>query len=207
MKTRIPVLAAAAVAILATPAFAQQPAASPAAPALPVIDGMVVKSPAKLSVTSPAFKAGGDIPFENTRYRSNTFPGLAWSKGPAGTKAYVAIMQDADTYQNSAPLVHWSLLNIPASVTKLAAGMTEPPAGASLGLNFRGAAGPYLGPHTPPGPKHHYHFQVFALDGPVADPGASLEVLTKAMNGHVLASGELVALAQKDPDAPPEPKK
>jgi para-nitrobenzyl esterase len=206
MKTRIPVLAAAAVVVMATSAIAEP--APGAAAAQPVVAYTPAKTAAKLAVSSPAFKAGGDIPFENTRYRSNTFPGLAWSKGPAGTKAYVAIMQDVDTINAGAPLVHWSLLNIPASVTKLDAGMTTPPAGAVLGLNFRGAAQPYLGPHTPPGPKHHYHFQVFALDRPVADPGASLATLAEALNGHVLASGDLVGLAEKDPAAPmPEPKK
>ena len=42
--------------------------------------------------------------------------------------------------------------------------MTAPPAGASFGPNVRGPNHAYMGPHTPPGPKHHYHFQVFALD-------------------------------------------
>ena len=36
------------------------------------------KSGATLTVTTPAFSSGGDIPFENTQYRGNVFPGLAW---------------------------------------------------------------------------------------------------------------------------------
>ena len=39
---------------------------------------------AHLTVTTPAFADGGDMPFENTQYRGNNFPGLAWTAGPAG---------------------------------------------------------------------------------------------------------------------------
>ena len=94
----------------------------------------------KLAVTTPAFKDGGDIPFENTQYRSNTFPGLSWSKGPAGTKSYVVIMQDNDLLVRGAPVLHWTLFNIPAGVTKLDVGMTTPP-----------------GRRTPPGPRTTAH--------------------------------------------------
>jgi len=59
---------------------------------------------ATLRVTTPAFKAGGDIPFENTQYRGNVFPGLSWTAGPAGTKSYVVIMQDGDAMRNGAPI-------------------------------------------------------------------------------------------------------
>ena len=44
------------------------------------------KNNAKLTVTTPAFKNMGDIPFENTQYQGNVFPGLEWTAGPAGTK-------------------------------------------------------------------------------------------------------------------------
>jgi phosphatidylethanolamine-binding protein (PEBP) family uncharacterized protein len=61
-----------------------------------------------------------------------------------------------------------------------------------------------MGPRTPPGPKHHYHFQVFALDQTIpADPALSYDALAAAMTGHVLASGELIGLGQADPNAPP----
>jgi len=43
------------------------------------------KGDAKLTVSTPAWRAGGDIPFENTQYKGNVFPGLEWSAGPAGT--------------------------------------------------------------------------------------------------------------------------
>jgi para-nitrobenzyl esterase len=159
------------------------------------------KSGARLTVESPAFRDGGDIPFENTQYRGNIFPGLSWSKGPRGTRSYVIIMQDPDAMSGGMPILHWTMFNIPVSVNKLDAAMTEPPAGASYGPNMRGPNHAYMGPHTPPGPKHHYHLQLFALDTVLAaDAGASYAALTQAMQGHVLAEGELVGLAQADPN-------
>ncbi len=155
---------------------------------------------AKLTVTTPAFTDGGDIPFENTQYKGNVFPGLSWTAGPVGTKSYAIIMQDTDgTMRNSngLPILHWTMVNIPATITKLDAGMTKEPSGAVYGPNARGANQPYLGPRTPPGPKHRYHLQVFALDTALpAGAFASYEALLGAMNGHVLASGEVVGLGR-----------
>jgi len=159
------------------------------------------KGGAKLTVTSPAFKQMGDIPFANTQYQGNTFPGLEWTAGPAGTKSYVLIMQDTDGMIRNAPILHWTMFNIPG--TKLDAGLTAAPSGASYGPNMRGASQPYMGPRTPAGPKHRYHFQIFALDTTLpADAGATLDSLTAAMKDHVLASGELIGLGQVDPNAP-----
>jgi len=157
---------------------------------------------ATLNVSSPAFAAGGDIPFENTQYKGNVFPGLSWTTGPKGTRSYVIIMQDGDAMRNGAPIFHWSMVNVPPSITTLEPKMSQPPAGAQYGPNIRGSNQPYLGPHTPPGPKHRYHFQVFALDTTIpADATGSYESLTGAMKGHVLASGELIGLGQAMPGA------
>ncbi|HEY7877938.1 MAG TPA: YbhB/YbcL family Raf kinase inhibitor-like protein [Gemmatimonadaceae bacterium] len=158
------------------------------------------KGGAALTVTTPAFAPGGDIPFENTQYRGNIFPGLTWTAGPAGTKSYVVILQDPDAMHNGAPIFHWSMINIPAAVTKLEAKMTEPPAGAQYGPNIRGAKQPYMGPRTPAGPKHRYHFQVFALDTSIPqDATSDYAALTGAMKGHVLASGEVIGLGRIAP--------
>jgi para-nitrobenzyl esterase len=206
MKIHISAAAVAAALTLAPAAsFAQAPAvgAEPGA-ALLARANLPPKDKARLTVTSPAFKAGGDIPFENTSYRGNVFPGLAWSHGPRGTKSYAVIMQDDDAIHNGAPLLHWTMYDIPADTTKLDAAMAAAPAGAHNGPNMGGASVGYLGPHTPPGPRHHYHFQVFALDEVIAPaPIGSYAALTGAMQGHVLASGELIGLGRVDPNAPP----
>ena len=153
------------------------------------------KGNAKLTVTSPAFKNMGDIPLENTQYQGNTFPGLEWTAGPAGTKTYVVIMQDTDILRNGAPILHWSMVDIPATMTKLPAGMTDAPAGTMYGPNMRGARQAYMGPRTPAGPKHRYHVQVFALDTSVGTESMQgYDAMLTAMKGHVLASGEIIGL-------------
>jgi para-nitrobenzyl esterase len=98
------------------------------------------------------------------------------------------------------------MYNVPAEVTKLDPGMMPAgnPPGSSYGPNVRGDSQPYMGPRTPPGPKHHYHLQVFALDTVLtADPSLSYDGLTGAMRDHILASGEVVGLAMADPTAAP----
>jgi para-nitrobenzyl esterase len=199
-------VSAAAFAVLLS--FAALPASAQEAPSPGIaqiaLATVAAKGGASLTVESPAFPSGGDIPFENTQYRGNIFPGLSWTKGPQATRCYVIIMQDPDAIHDGMPILHWTMFNIPANVTKLEAAMQAPPAGASYGPNIRGLAQAYLGPHTPPGPKHHYHLQLFALDSTLAaNAGGSYESLTGAMKGHVLASGELVGLAHADPNAPP----
>ncbi len=197
---------AALSSLAAASALAQVSRSTPGQPeARTALDMMPTK--AKLTVTTPAFEDGGDIPFENTQYRTNTFPGLTWTRGPKETKTYVLIMQDNDLLVRGAPVLHWTMFNIPASVTKLEVGMTTPPAGSGYGPNYKGAAQAYTGPRTPPGPKDHYHFEIFALDTTVSDPGRDYAALTAAMAGHVLASGEVVGLGEKDPMAPdPAPR-
>jgi para-nitrobenzyl esterase len=183
-----------------TVAAQQPPVATEVGAAGLAMVALAANSGAKLTVTSPAFKNGAEIPFENTQYRGNVFPGVSWSAGPAATKSYALIMQDADAMRNNAPILHWTMVNIPTSVTKLDAGISAPPAGAQYGPNIRGVNQPYMGPHTPAGPKHRYHFQIFALDTSIpAEATTTYDGLIAAMKGHVLASGEVIGLGQIAP--------
>ena len=51
----------------------------------------------------------------------------------------------------------------------------------------------------PPGHGvHHYYFKTYALDTELGlKPGASKDQLLKAMEGHVLAQGELVGTYER----------
>jgi Raf kinase inhibitor-like YbhB/YbcL family protein len=96
--------------------------------------------------------------------------------------------------------VHWLAWNLSASVTQLPEGLQEQPRltfpeGVIQGRNTHGSAG-YYGPHPPVGdPPHHYHFQVFALDATLSvPPGGDRAALLGAMQGHVIAKGEIVGL-------------
>ena len=203
-------LAAAFGLVIAPAAFAQAPP-----PAVEVgiaklaLNVLPAKKGAKLKVTTPAFKDGGDIPFENTQYRGNIFPGLQWSKGPKGTQSYLVVMQDTDGMHSGDAILHWTMFNVPASTTKLDAGMSAPPAGATYGPNVRGPSNAFMGPRPPPGPKHRYHLQVFALDTVLQGNPLLTWYQLKALAGdHVLASGGITGLGSADPAAakPSAPK-
>jgi para-nitrobenzyl esterase len=147
-----------------------------------------------LVVTSPAFHDGGAIPCRNTQYCGNVFPGLAWSTGPAGTRSYAVIIQGPG--EGAELSLHLTMFNIPAPVTHLAAGMTRPPHGASLGPNVHGLHHAYAGPHPHGKVPNEYHLQVFALDSLLHIPApVTFEKLVTAMQGHVLADGQLVGAA------------
>lgn len=167
----------------------------------------IVALPAKsdefkeIDVMSGGWPDGGDIPFKYTQYEGNEFPGVHWSDGPEGTQSYAIIMQDTDLVMRGNPILHWSMVNIPADVTGLKLGMKpeEKPEGSIYGPNYKGAAQPYLGPRTPPGPKHRYHIQVLALDTilPADFAPKTYAELIEPLKGHVLASGSVMGLGQE----------
>jgi Raf kinase inhibitor-like YbhB/YbcL family protein len=219
---------AAPAAPAANPAPAPQPAPQPAAGPPQPVGGPAAAPPAvepgqsmlasvtlpaanapKLTVTTAGWQHNADIPYAFTQYRTNTFPGLTWSAGPAGTRSYAIIMQDTDLVMRGSPILHWSVVNIPAATRSLPQGMAPDakPAGAIYGPNYQGAGRPYLGPRTPAGPKHRYHMQVLALDItlPADFAPANYDALIAPMRGHVLAAGDVVGLGQADPWAPPPP--
>ena len=191
---------------LSAPAFAQDAPPPPAVEAGKELMA-IVTLPAmsdefkEIDVMSGGWPDGGDIPFKYTQYEGNEFPGLQWTDGPEGTESYAIIMQDTDLVMRGSPILHWSVVNIPADVTGLKVGMKpeEKPAGAIYGPNYKGAAQPYLGPRTPPGPKHRYHIQVFALDTmlPTDFTPKTYAELIEPLKGHVLASGSVMGLGQE----------
>jgi phosphatidylethanolamine-binding protein (PEBP) family uncharacterized protein len=125
------------------------------------------KTSARFTVTSPAFKNGSDIPFKHTQYRGNIFPGVAWTKEPKGAKSCAVITQGnlgGVSEKVSGTSIHFTLIKVPANVTKLATGLTTPPAGALHGVYVHGGNQPYPGPHTHSFTKHEYHLRVFAID-------------------------------------------
>ena len=161
---------------------------------------------AKLTVTSPAFKDHENIPYENTQYRGNIFPGLSWTKGPTGTRSYVVIVQGtALNGQGRGTSIHLTLFNISSAVTTLKPGLTDPPAGSTYGPNVHGLNTPYAGPHTHTAAPNAYHYQVLALDTVLDLPPASTyDAIATAITGHVLATGDLVGVSARDPEAPPD---
>ena len=150
-----------------------------------------------------AFKKDGPIAVEHAADGDNASPALDWSAGPDGTKSYVLISDDPDASKPK-PFTHWLAYDIPAATLKLREGIPgtpvlQEPKGMKQGANSMGSVG-YTGPKPPVGdPAHRYHFQVFALDVATLDlePGAKRDAVLKAMEGHVLAKGEIVGTFER----------
>jgi Raf kinase inhibitor-like YbhB/YbcL family protein len=154
-----------------------------------------------LSLVSADFDAGGNIPAIHTCDGTDTAPALSWSGAPPATKSFVLIIDDPDAPDPAAPKttwVHWVLYNIPVSAASLPSSIrgTDLPPGTRTGLNdWKKSA--YGGPCPPTG-RHRYVHKLYALDVVLPDLGHPTKAeLEKAMNGHVLAQGQLIGTYQK----------
>jgi hypothetical protein len=156
---------------------------------------------ATITLTSPEFANGEEIPTRFTCEGDGVSPPLAWSGAPDGTKSLALIVDDPDAPDPKAPqrtYVHWVLYDIPPSATGLPDGAVNDalPVGARTGHNDSGKAAWH--PPCPPIGRHRYFFKLYALDkqlGPLEDP--SKAGLEKAIAGHVLGQGVLIGTYQK----------
>jgi len=152
-----------------------------------------------LTLTSPAFSHGGEIPTEYTCEGPDVSPELRWSGAPPGTQSFALIVDDPDAPDPAAPKmtwVHWVLYNLPADCTGLAKDVRQLPAGTREGLNDWKRTG-YGGPCPPIG-RHRYFFKLYALDTVLPDLGTpTKDRLLQAMQGHILAQAELMGTYQK----------
>jgi Raf kinase inhibitor-like YbhB/YbcL family protein len=156
-------------------------------------------APQRLRVFAPTVQ--GAIARKHSEYYEGVSPRIAWT-AVKGARSYAIIMEDPDA-KPITPFVHWLAWNIPASHQHLPEGLQEQPRltdpeGTLQGRTSRGSVG-YFGPRPPVGDApHRYHFQVFALDTMLNVPfGAERDELLAAMQGHVLAAGELVGVYQQ----------
>ncbi len=154
-----------------------------------------------LTLTSSAFRQGGEIPETHTCEGKDASPALSWSGAPSGTRSFALVVDDPDAPDPKAPKmtwVHWVLYDIPASATGLAqgAGAKDLAPGTREGTNDWKRTG-YGGPCPPIG-RHRYFFKLYALDTVLPDLGRpTKDKLEKAMEGHVLEKAELVGTYQK----------
>ncbi|HEX4936658.1 MAG TPA: YbhB/YbcL family Raf kinase inhibitor-like protein [Gemmatimonadaceae bacterium] len=151
-----------------------------------------------LTLTSPAFSHGGAIPATHTCQGAETSPPLAWSGVPAGTRSLALIVDDPDAPDPATPKrvwVHWVLWDIPPVATALPEGVQALPPGTQVGMNDMNDFG-YGGPCPPIG-RHRYFHKLYALDttiGELEEP--TKKHLLRAMEGHVLATAELMGTYQ-----------
>ncbi|MGB8341995.1 MAG: YbhB/YbcL family Raf kinase inhibitor-like protein [Chthoniobacterales bacterium] len=143
---------------------------------------------AQITIGSPAFEAGGTIPAQFTCKGANQNPPLRFHGIPKEAKSLALIVDDPDA--PGSLFTHWLVWNINPTATQL--GENSVPAGAAQGTNDFGRIG-YGGP-CPPSGTHRYYFRLFALDQRIdLKSGAKRAALDRALKGHVLAHGELMA--------------
>ncbi len=141
-----------------------------------------------IQITSTGFKEGGNIPRLYTCDDRNVSPPLAWSGVPSKTMSLAIILEDPDA--PSGTFVHWVLFNLPPGLSGLEQGKNG---GGTEGINDFRKIG-YNGPCPPRGSNHRYYIKVYALDQQLGlNGGATKAQLENAMEGHILAQGQLMA--------------
>ncbi|MDI6832403.1 MAG: YbhB/YbcL family Raf kinase inhibitor-like protein [Bacteroidales bacterium] len=143
-------------------------------------------------VKSNSFSDGGMIPAKYTCDGANISPQLSWDNAPNGTKSFVLICEDPDAPMGT--FTHWVLYDIPADIHELPENLPKDkvlPNGTKQGIADFKKIG-YGGP-CPPSGTHRYYFKLYALDTLLnLEPGLKKEDILKAMNGHILAQGQIM---------------
>lgn len=140
-----------------------------------------------ISITSPSFTEGGAIPKAYTCDGSNTSPQLDWTGIPAGAKSLALIADDPDAPAGT--WIHWVLFDLPPDLSGL------PEASSGVGTQGKNSSNKlvYGGPCPPKGSPHRYYFKLYALDTLLnLKAGATKADVEKAMQGHILAQGQLM---------------
>ena len=145
-----------------------------------------------IELTSPAFDEGEAIASRYTCDGQGVSPPLSWTSVPDGTRSLALIADDPDAPGGT--FVHWVIYDLPPDTHRLPEGVPNRrvlSSGAEQGVNGAGGIG-YTAP-CPPSGTHRYFFKLYALDTKLGlGTGATAERLSDAMEGHVLAEGQLM---------------
>jgi Raf kinase inhibitor-like YbhB/YbcL family protein len=151
----------------------------------------------RLNLTSTTFQ-GDTIPRQCTCDGAESSPEFSWSAPPARTQSLTLIAYDKDSPFGYS-FTHWLLYDLPADKHELPEAVPKQPQlsdGSLQGPNDFDKPG-YAGPCPPGHSAHRYAFTLYALDTKLnLPPHASRKQIEKAIEGHVLAYGELIAKYQ-----------
>lgn len=152
-----------------------------------------------LDLKSSSF-AGDTIPqkYSSCGGQNDVSPELSWNSPPDRTQSFALIVFDQDSLLGF-QFTHWVLYDLSPDKRKLeenVAKQAQLPDAFRQGPNDYDRIG-YVGPCPPGHSPHHYVFDLYALDTKLnLPPGATRKQVVKAMKGHVLARGEVVARFQ-----------
>lgn len=152
-----------------------------------------------MQLTSSAFSHEQPIPKKFSGEGQNVSPALQWDNVPQGTQSFALIVTDPDAPIANPPWVHWTVYNIPPSVTELSEGVNPSSIGARAGITNFGTT-KYGGPKPPPGHgPHRYYFTLYALDSKLdhLPPGTAYQDILNAMIGHVIEEVALMGTYER----------
>jgi Raf kinase inhibitor-like YbhB/YbcL family protein len=161
-----------------------------------------------LQLSTSAFSDGGMVPDKYTcaaGISKMVSPPLTWANAPKGTESFILLLHDPDAHAGKSryDITHWMMFNIPGDATSLPEGVK---ADSTLGLQATNTMRQpsFFGPCAPPGPVHHYTFELLALDTKLDLPaGASRDDIMKAADGHVLTGTVYIGLFHRTAGGPP----
>jgi Raf kinase inhibitor-like YbhB/YbcL family protein len=184
-----------AMILVAGSAFAQQPPAGRG--------GRGPQGP-PLMMMIPDLKDGAELPvkYSCSNAPAGVSPHIGWTNAPMGTQSFAILLHDPEPHPQKSiyDVTHWFIYNIPATAKELPEGVpaeAQLPDGArqlkrGAGQNARFG---YFGPCAPPGPPHHYTFELYALDTKLdlAEDATRADAM-KALDGHILGAAVFVTL-------------
>ena len=142
-----------------------------------------------LIVKSPVFENKKPIPRKYSCDGDEVNPPLIVEGIPTATKTLALIVDDPDAPRGT--FDHWLVWDIPPS-NKIEENSTP----GTQGLNSGGQQA-YIG-MCPPSGTHRYFFKIYALDAKLGlKESTNKKELEKAMQGHILAKGEIIGLYRR----------
>lgn len=150
-----------------------------------------------IALESAAFAAGTSIPSRYTCDGEELSPAVQWEAVPDNTQTLILVVDDPDAPGQA--FVHWLVYNLPPATRELSEALPKEPDLALGGVQAKNDFGKhgYGGP-CPPSGTHRYVFRLFALDTTLnLQSDTSKQEIIEAMQGHVLASGELIGLYRR----------
>ena len=162
-----------------------------------------------ITATSSKFNEERRIPRKYSCTEEDVSVPITWSEVPEGTVS-LALVADSDQFPGT-PWVHWVLWGIPPDARGLPEAVPNTAEAPSIGPEARQGTNSdekvgWSGPCPPAysvqwggdrgaqlAAVKHYWFRLYALDTEIdLGPEATKEDLLRAIDGHILAGGELV---------------
>jgi phosphatidylethanolamine-binding protein (PEBP) family uncharacterized protein len=148
-----------------------------------------------MTLGSPDFKDGGNLPIDFTCDGKGISPSLSWSNVPTGAQSLAVIMDTIPGPLRPGEVdigkhFYLTIFNIPTTVTSIAAGATNI---GTFGQNFQGKKLGFTPPCSQgPGSKK-YTIYLYALSSKltITAADATENSLLAAMNGKVISTAEM----------------